>query len=96
MKKIKTVAIEDIVPYMDETPISEETFKKFEFYHLEQCQTYRFYITKELFLQSFDNYSSARLGFINYYGDEYFKTWTTEGELKMLLMLFAESTKNED
>ncbi len=95
---MKTVALEDIVPFMDETPITEQTFIDFGF---ERCDVkgekegepdYHYYTHVlcndsmgyiSLCLDSSDDFNEALL----FDTDRSFKT---VGELKMLLMLFAE------
>ncbi len=90
---MKTVAIEEIAPYMDETPISEQTFIDCGFKRVDVPEeesgddefhyyTYDFGTTYEPSLISIDGFTGVQL-----FSEEY-KIWHTEGELQLLFMLF--------
>ena len=91
--KINTVAIEDIIPYMNETPITEQSFIDCKFERVDvsaeesgdesfHYYTYDFGTTYDPSLISAKNFTGVQL-----FNEEY-KTWYTEGELQMLFMLF--------
>lgn len=97
----KTVALEDLVPFMDETPINEQTFIDFGF---ERCDVdekdseFHYYTLVlgtdksgmiSLCLDSSDDFSEVLL-----WDTE--KSWKTVGELKTLLMLFADTQEVVD
>ena len=91
--KINTVAIEDIIPYMNETRITEQSFIDGKFERVDvsaeesgdesfHYYTYDFGTTYDPSLISAKNFTGVQL-----FNEEY-KTWYTEGELQMLFMLF--------
>lgn len=95
---MKTVALEDLVPFMDETPVTEQTFIDFEFERFdfkgekEGEPDYHYYTRAlctdssgyiSLCLDSSDDFSEVLL-----FDTE--KSFKTVGELKMLLMLFLQ------
>jgi len=91
--KIDIVAIEDIIPYMNETPITEQSFIDCKFERVDvtaeesgddvfHYYVYEFGGTYDPSLISTDNFTGVQL-----FNEEY-KTWYTEGELQLLFMLF--------
>jgi hypothetical protein len=91
---MKTVAIEEIAPYMNETPICEQTFIDCGFERVDvsaeesgddmptHYYTYDFGTTYEPSLISEMDFTGVQL-----FNEEY-KTWYTEGELQLLFMVF--------
>ena len=90
---MKTVELEEIAPYMNETPICEQTFIDCGFERIDVPEeesggdkfhyyTYDFGATYEPSLISEMDFTGVQL-----FNEEY-KTWHTEGELQLLFMLF--------
>jgi len=99
-KKMKTIAIEEIAPYMNETPICEQTFIDCKFERVDvsaeesgddefHYYIYEFGTTYDPSLISAKNFTGVQL-----FNEEY-KTWYTEGELQLLFMLFLKEVQNE-
>jgi|3_EtaG_2_1085321.scaffolds.fasta_scaffold321829_2 hypothetical protein len=91
--KINTVAIEDIIPHINETPITEQSFIDCKFERVDVSaeesgdESFHYYVyefggTYDPSLISAKNFTGVQL-----FNEEY-KTWYTEGELQMLFMLF--------
>ena len=87
------VNIEEIAPYMNETPICEQTFIDCKFERVDvsaeesgdeafHYYSYEFGTTYDPALISAKNFTGVQL-----FNEEY-KTWHTEGELQLLFMLF--------
>lgn len=92
-KAMKTIALEEIAPYMNETPICEQTFIDCGFTRVDvpaeesggdefHYYTYDFGTTYDPSLTSEMDFTGVQL-----FSEEY-KTWHTEGELQLLFMLF--------
>ena len=98
---MKTIAIEELLPYMNEHPISEQSFIDCGFKRtdvsIEESDedepyyyyTFEFGDTYAPTLMSADNFTGVNIFNLT----EDYKTWKTEGELQMLFMLFL---KEED
>ena len=95
---IQTVAIEDIAPYMNETPITEQSFIDCKFERIDvtaeesgdesfHYYSYEFGGIYDPSLISAKNFTGVQL-----FNEEY-KTWYTEGELQLLFMLFLKEEK---
>jgi hypothetical protein len=87
------VNIEEIAPYMNETPICEQTFIDCKFERVDvsaeesgdeafHYYSYEFGTTYDPSLISAKNFTGVQL-----FNEEY-KTWHTEGELQLLFMVF--------
>ena len=90
---MKTIELEEIAPYINETPICEQTFIDCGFERVDvsveesgdekfHYYVYEFGTTYDPSLISAPNFTGVQL-----FNEEY-KTWHTEGELQMLFMLF--------
>jgi len=95
LKEEMVVELTELFPYMDETLITEDTFIKFGFERTDVSieesggEPYHFYTfdfggSYDPTLISADNFNGFQ--FFTY---DHYKTWRTEGELKMMLMLFV-------
>ena len=90
---MKTIELEEIAPYMNETPICEQTFIDCGFERIDvsveesgdeafHYYSYEFGTTYDPALISAKNFTGVQL-----FNEEY-KTWHTEGELQLLFMVF--------
>ena len=90
---MKTISIEEIAPYMNETPISEQTFIDYGFARVDVPEEesggdeFRYYTFD--FGTTYDPSLISEMDFtgVQLFNEEY-KTWHTEGELQLLFMLF--------
>ncbi len=91
--KINIIELEELVPYMNETPITEQTFIDCKFERIDVTaeesgdESFHYYIytfgtTYDPSLISTKNFTGVQL--LN----EEYKTWYTEGKLQLLFMLF--------
>jgi len=93
---MKTVELEELVPYMNETPITEQTFIDCKFERTDvsieesgedapsHYYTYEFGTSYDPTLMSNVDFTGVNIFNLT----EDYKTWYTEGELQMLFMLF--------
>ena len=91
--KVNIIELEELVPYMNETLITEQSFIDCKFERIDvtaeesggdefHYYTYDFGTTYEPSLISEMDFTGVQL-----FNEEY-KTWYTEGELQLLFMLF--------
>ena len=90
---MKTVELEEIAPYMNETPICEQTFIDCGFTRVdvppEESGDDEFHYYIYDFGTTYDPSLISEMDFtgVQLFSEEY-KTWRTEGELQLLFMLF--------
>jgi hypothetical protein len=91
--KVNIIELEELVPYMNETPITDQSFIDCKFERIDVTveesgdESFHYYVyefggTYDPSLISAKNFTGVQL-----FNEEY-KTWHTEGELQMLFMLF--------
>jgi len=97
--KMKTIELEEIAPYMNETPICEQTFIDCGFERVDvpaeesgddefHYYTYDFGTSYDPSLISIDGFTGVQL-----FNSEY-KTWYTEGGLQLLFMVFLKEEED--
>jgi len=97
---MKTVAIEEMAPYMNETPICEQTFIDCGFERIdvppEESGDDEFHYYIYTFGATYDPSLISEMDFtgVQLLNEEY-KTWYTEGELQLLFMLFLKKEENK-
>ena len=98
--KVNIIELEELVPYMNETPITEQSFIDCKFERIDVTveesgdESFHYYVyefdgTYDTSLISAKNFTGVQLS------SEEYKTWYTEGELQMLFMLFLKE-ENEN
>jgi len=96
--KVNIIELEELLPYMNETSITEQTFIDCKFERIDVTaeesgdESFHYYVyefggTYDASLISAKNFTGVQL-----FNEEY-KTWYTEGELQMLFMLFLKEEK---
>jgi hypothetical protein len=98
---MQTVAIEELVPFMNETKITERTFIDYGFDRTDvstaesgevepsHYYTYEFGDSYDPVLMSDEDFSGVNIFNLT----EDYKTWHTEGEMVLLFMLFLKEEK---
>ncbi|MBC8428517.1 hypothetical protein H8D04_01395 [bacterium] len=102
--KIHTVAIENIIPYMNDKKITEQTFIEAGFERTDvsieesgadapsHYYTYDFGTSYDPVLMSNPDFTGVNIFNLT----EDYKTWKTEGELDLIFMLFLKEEKDEN
>jgi len=102
--KMKTVDITELMPWLDETPITEQTFIDCEFKRTDVSMeesgedapshyyTYNFGTSYDPVLMSTEDFNGVNIFNLT----EDYKTWKTEGELQLLFLLFLKEEKDEN
>jgi hypothetical protein len=100
---MQTVEIEELIPYMNETPIAEQTFIDGGFKRTDvsieesgedtpsHYYTYEFGDSYDPVLMSTEDFTGVNIFNLT----EDYKTWYTEGELDLLFMLFLKEDSEE-
>jgi len=101
---METIVLEDYMPWINETPITEQTFIDSGFERTDvsieesgadapsHYYTYDFGTSYDPVLMSNPDFTGVNIFNLT----EDYKTWNTEGELQMLFMLFLKEEKDEN